>query len=334
MSERLVSQTLPTGLAGSIPDFAREGKPRDKGLTFANDDIRGVDKEYFAQLSEHVDLIKIGKSLPLILDRSKLLERIRMFHDFGVKVSSGGTLLQVAYKKKILPQTLERLRSLGFDTIEISESAAEIPRLVKEDIINYVRKLSMDYIFEAGKKDPSRPQSASQIISKVDEAIELKSSKVVIEAGNGRGVGIFDAQGEIIWNSLNDIVGKFGPPSLVFEAPLESQRIALTLEFGPNVNLASVPLGNVLDLEMQRLGLTTETLGVAPPVQNVQGSPASKFIFHLIKTEHPIDQQTLMQRSGLPKRTLQAALSYLVEHSFVREVPDMSDLRRHKYTPK
>ncbi len=192
----------------------------------------------------------------------------------------------------------------------------------------------MDYIFEVGRKDPARPQPVSQLMSKIEEAFELKSPKVVIEAGNGKGVGIFDQQGEIVWNSLNDIVGKFGPPSLVFEAPLESQRIALTLEFGPNVNLAGVPIDNVLTLEMQRLGLTTETLGVAPPVQSVQGSPASKFVFHLIKTEHPIDQQSLMQRFGLPKRTLQAALSYLVEEGFVREVPDMSDLRRHKYTPK
>jgi len=85
---------------------------------------------------------------------------------------------------------------------------------------------------------------------------------------------------------------------------------------------------------MQRLGLTIETLGVSPPVQNVQGSPAAKFVYHLIKLEHPIDQPTLIQRSGLPKRTLQAALSYLVDSGLVREVSDMSDLRRHKYTPR
>ena len=87
------------------------------------------------------------------------------------------------------------------------------------------------------------------------------------------GVGIFDLQGEIVWDSLNEIVGRFGPPSLVFEAPLESQRIALTLEFGPNVNLAGILVNNVTTLEMQRLGLTAETLGVSPPVQSVQGSP-------------------------------------------------------------
>jgi len=333
MSERLVSPSLTSGIA-NIPDFSREGKPRDKGLTFATDDLQTPDKDYFTEISEYVDSIKIGQSLPLLIDRSRLVERIRFFHDCGIRVQSGGTLIQVAYKKRILPQVLERLRSVGFDTVEISESATDIPREVKLDILNLIRKLSMEYIFEVGRKDPTRPQPTTQLFSKIEEALELKSPKVVIEAGNGRGVGIFDPQGEIIWNNLNDTVGKLGPPSLVFEAPLESQRIALTLEFGPSVNLAGVPIHDLLTLEMQRLGLTTETLGVTPPVQSVQGSPASKFVFHLIKTEHPIDQQALIQRSGLPKRTLQAALSYLVEHGFVREVPDMSDLRRHKYTPK
>ncbi len=155
--------------------------------------------------------------------------------------------------------------------MEISESATEIPRETKQDIVSLIRKLSMDYIFEVGRKDPGRPQPTSQLISKIEEALEFKSPKVVIEAGNGRGLGMFDQLGDIVWNNLNDIVGRFGPPSLIFEAPLESQRIALTLEFGPNVNLASVPIGGVLTLEMQRLGLTTETLGVAPPTQSVHG---------------------------------------------------------------
>ena len=248
---------------------------------------------------------------------------------------SGGTLIQVAYKKRMATQVLERLRSLGFDTVEISESAADITREAKESIIGTIQKLSMDFFFEVGKKDLRRPSPQTYLISKIEEAFELKSPKVVIEAGeSGAGVGIYNAQHEIDWDSLNEIVGRFGPPNLIFEAPLPAQRTDLILEFGPNVNLASVPIQDILRLEMERLGLTTETLGVSPPVQSVQGSPASKFVYHLIKTEHPIDQPTLIQRSGLPKRTLQAALSYLVEKGFVREVSDMSDLRRHKYTPR
>jgi len=328
VSEKLASVTRP------LPQLAREGKPRERGLTFASDELKILDRVMLGEAAEYLDTVKIGKSLPLLVDRAKLVERIRYYHDLGIRVQSGGTLLQVAYRKKIVPQVLERLRALGFDTVEISESAVDFPREAKEKILDEIRKLSLGYLFEVGKKDPSRPTPVSYIINKVEEALELQSPRVLIEAGAGYGVGIYNSAGEIIWDALNEVVGRFGPPQLVLEAPLESQRIALTLEFGPNVNLAGAPVDEILQLEMQRLGLTTETLGVSQPVQSVQGSPASKFVYHLIKSEHPIDQQTLIQRSGLPKRTLQAALSYLVEEGFVREVPDMSDLRRHKYTPK
>jgi phosphosulfolactate synthase len=319
--------------SSSLP-LAREGKPRDKGLTYATDHLHILNKELLEQTSEYIDQVKIGLSYPLLLDRSKLIERIRFYHDIGVKVQSGGTLVQVAYKKKILAQILERVRSLGFDTVEISEAATDIPREAKEEIITTVKRLSMDFIFEVGRNDPGHPSPISYLTSKIQEALDLKSPKVIVEAGAGKGVGIFGAEGEINWDTLNEIVGRFGPPSLVFEAPLVSQRTALVLEFGPSVNVASVPIEDVQVFEMERLGLTVETLGVSPPVQNVEGSPAAKFVYHLIKAEHPIDQPTLIQRSGLPKRTLQAALSYLVENGFVREVSDMSDLRRHKYTPR
>jgi phosphosulfolactate synthase len=329
-----------------IPSFARSGKPRDRGLTIVSDSLLPFERGFIDQASEYIDYVKIGLSLPLVVDRSRLIERIRYYHDLGIRIMSGGTILQVAVKKGFVRDILERLRSLNFDAIEISESAVTIAPEMKRDIIQRISSLSMEYMFEVGRKDhhplarnPGGSSSSSTsvpfLVSKIEEAIDLKSSKVIIEAGeSGRGVGFYDENGEISWDLLNDIVGRFGPPSLVFEAPLPSQRIALILEFGPSVNLASVPIGDIFIVEMQRMGLTTETLGLAPSVRSVDGSPASKFVYHLIKSEHPIDQATLIQKSGLPKRTLQAALSYLVDKGLVREISDMSDLRKHKYTPR
>ena len=132
----------------------REGKPRDKGLTFAIDRMGVLNRELLQQSAEYVDYVKIGLSYPLLLDRTKLIERIRFYHDIGLKVQSGGTLIQVAYKKRILSQVLERLHSLGFDTVEISESATDIPRDAKEEIVNTLKRLSMDYVFEVGRNDP------------------------------------------------------------------------------------------------------------------------------------------------------------------------------------
>ncbi len=353
MSERIHLSSATTASSTStsnIPSFSREGKPRDRGLTIVYDTLSPFERGFIDQASEYIDYVKIGLALPLVADRSRLLERIRYYHDLGIRVMSGGTILQVAVKKGFVRDILERLRSLNFDIVEVSESAITIPAEAKREIIEKATSLSMDYMFEVGRKEPGRivgsvgssgssstssSTSLPYLISKIEEAIEFKSSKVIIEAGEkGRAVGIYDENGGISWDVLNDIVGRFGPPSLIFEAPTASQRVSLILEFGPSVNLASVPVSEVLLLEMQRLGLTTETLGLAPSVRSVDGSPASKFVYHLIKSEHPIDQATLIQKSGLPKRTLQAALSYLVDKGLVREISDMSDLRKHKYTPR
>ena len=148
MSEKLV--------ATNLPPLAREGKPRERGVTIASDHLKLFDRGMLEQSAEYLDTVKIGKSLPLLVDRAKLLDRIRYYHDLGIKVQSGGTLIQVAYKR-IVTQVLERLRSLGFDTVEISESATELPREAKENLLELIGKLSMGYVFEVGKKEPGRP---------------------------------------------------------------------------------------------------------------------------------------------------------------------------------
>ena len=76
---------------------------------------------------------------------------------------------------------MEKLRSVGFDVVEISESAGDMTNEAKQEILNSISKLSMDYIFEVGRKDPKHPLSTAYMISKIQEAFELKSKKVVIE---------------------------------------------------------------------------------------------------------------------------------------------------------
>jgi phosphosulfolactate synthase (CoM biosynthesis protein A) len=88
----------------NLPQLAREGKPRDKGLTLGTDQMKILDRGLLEQSAEYLDTVKIGKSLPLLLDRARLVDRIRYYHDLGIKVQSGGTLIQVAFKKKIVSQ--------------------------------------------------------------------------------------------------------------------------------------------------------------------------------------------------------------------------------------
>jgi hypothetical protein len=209
-----------------------------------------------------------------------------------------------------------------------------MPLETKEKIVNEISELSMEYVFEVGSRDASEA-SGSRIVSRIRQAFELKSRRVVVKVPlESEGAGGYSSRTGIRWDVLNEVAGAFGPPNLVFETQRMQQLTALILEFGPTVNLAGVSLDEALVLEMQRLGLTAETLGLSRAIQSFEGSPSAKFVYHLIKAEHPIDQATLELRSGLPRRTIQAALSSLVSSGLVREISDMSDLRRHRYTIK
>lgn len=319
-------------MVDEVISVARGGKPRDSGLTLASDCFGSIDDELLEETADYVDFVKIGLSLPLVVERSKLLKRVHRYHDLGIKVMNEGTLIEVAVHKDIVSKVLERLRALEFDMVEVSEFAGRVPIERKQEIANMVSRHSMESVFRVGSPDGSTT-SREQMVSRIQEAFELSNNKKVIvevpqEGRDSRPYG----QREMSWDVLNEIAGTFGPPHLIFEAPLMFQRIALILEFGPSVNLSGVTMNDVLCLEMQRLGLTTETLGLSQPPQTIEGPPAAKFVYHLVRTEHPIDQATLNLRSGLPRRTVQAALRYLVDGGFVREVPDASDMRRRKYT--
>jgi phosphosulfolactate synthase len=315
-----LSGRLVDGVIGAT----REGKPRENGVTIASDYLGPVDASLLGQIAEYVDVVKFGLSVPLLAERSRLAERIRRYHDLGIKVMSGGTAVEVAVEKGALSSVLEGLRSLEFDIVEVSEFARELPMEAKINLVKEISGLSMEYVFEVGSRERSA-SSTSLVISKIREALELKSRRVTAEVPR-------DAKGDIAWDVLNEIAGNFGPPSLIFEVRRMSEATSLILEFGPTVNLAGASLDEVLILEMQRLGLTVETLGLSRSPQGFDGSPAAKFIYHLIRTDHPVDQTTLVLRSGLPRRTVQAALSSLVEGGLVREISDVSDLRRRKYT--
>jgi phosphosulfolactate synthase len=163
-----------------IPSFSREGKPRGRGLTIASDNLAPIERGFFEQACDYIDYMKIGQSLPLLVDRTRLVERIRYYHELGMKVMSGGTLVQVALKKGFLPVILERLHSLNFDVVEISESSIDISTETKGKMIEKISSLSMEYIFEVGRKDLRTTPSLPYLISKTQEAFDFKSPKVFL----------------------------------------------------------------------------------------------------------------------------------------------------------
>lgn len=310
----------------------RGGKPRSTGLTVAVDSLDKLDLEQLAFAADYLDIVKIEGALPLLADRARMAERIRLYHDFEVRVSTGGMLLEVAVNKQQHHKVLDRAQSLGFDIVEVSESVVDMQPEQKQSIVENAGKLGLECILEVGRKDPRRQLTLQQSLNKIDEAFKLGSKKVVLEGGGTGQTGIYLEDGQIRREWLDEVVGRFGPPNLLFEAPLVSQQVSLILEFGPDVNLGNIPLNGVLTLEARRLGLEWATMGVGRSKEELQASPAVKFVYHLIQSNQPMDQETLIDLSSLPKRTVQAALSVLVGERYVTELRDVNDARRKRYS--
>ncbi len=310
----------------------RSPKPRSAGITHLLDRLHGLLPQELAPLAPYIDVAKIGWGLPLLLPRSEVRKRIQLYPEMGVEVSTGGTLLEYAVTRERTAPFLDEARELGFDLVEISDgiielSPAQIERLRKEAAAR-----SLDVFIEVGKKNPQNQLSLRETLERVGRALGLEPRKVILESReSGRGVGIYDGEGMIKWDWVRAITAEFPVERLIFEAPLETQQIALLRELGAETNLGNVALSSVAPLASQRLGLRGDTFGSLRSSRPVRGPPATKFLYFLLETYRALDQSELVRLSRLPRRTVQSALEELRRQGLVREGVSLIDSRRREY---
>ena len=330
MSNIGIQMSSPRFLGDIFP--ARTKKPRSRGITMVLDRLQGLDREEFELLADYVDIVKIGWGLSTLLSEEKLASRIEFYHKNLVKVSTGGTLLEIALAKGKSTQMIKMARKVGFDIIEVSEGITEMGAR-KQSLIAEIVSNGLDFVIEVGKKDPKNQLSIEETIAGIQKAVALGSKYVVIEGReSGKSVGIYDENGVIKWNWVESITGRFAPDELMFEAPLEEQQAALIVHFGPSVNLGNIAFRSIGALETQKQQLRGDTFGMIKSSNNVVGSPATKFVYYLIQTNKFLDQTAIIQTSGLPRRTIQSSLDSLVSQNAIRENRDPNDTRRKMYS--
>jgi phosphosulfolactate synthase len=310
----------------------RPGKPRDRGLTHVVDRFEGLDKWEFASLADYVDVVKVRWGLPLLLDRDLLKARIKFYHSRDVRVSTGGTLCELMLRTGNFKKLVAAAASAGFDYLELSDATFPVGPQRFAKLGQEVEAAGMGHFTKAGSKDPSHQPSPEQLGRIVERGLRMGSRAVVLEAGDGYGVGLFRLDGTVNLELADQLALRFGHEKLVFEAPLESQQAALILHFGPEINLGAVGLDQMASLESMRLGVRAgATFGLRPGPKLVKGSPAAKFIYHLVSTEPLVDQGRLCLISGLPRRTVQMALEALERQGLVTASPSLDDTRRKVY---
>ena len=330
------TSAVPASKKGPAPFFPYEApapvRPRSTGITHVLDRLHGLDLEELRPLAPYVDIVKIGWGLPLLLARERLRQRIADYHELGLEVSTGGTLLEHAVTRDHELAMMDEARSLGFDLIEISDGIIELSPSQIERLEKEVRRRSLDCLIEVGKKNPQNQLSLRETLDRTRHALGLKPRKVILESReSGRGVGIYDGEGAIKWDWVRSITSEFPREELLFEAPLESQQIQLLRELGAETNLGNVALASVAPLATQRLGLRGDTFGSLRSSRSVKGPPATKFLYFLLESYRGLDQSELVRLSRLPRRTVQSGLESLRRQGLVREGVSLVDSRRREY---
>lgn len=308
--------------------------PRQEGLTLTVDKLDSFDRENFEILSAFIDQIKIYNTYPLLITDHLLQKRISYYHEFDIDVSTGSTLTEYAISENSLDKFITECSRIGFDIIEIGENSIDLDLDKKKRISDSILSADLKLNWKIGKKDPRHQIGIDTTLLKIDDVIKLGSKKVILEANEGINVGIYDQNGSIIWNYVAALTSKYPPNTFIFEAPLASQQSALIAEFGQRVNLAEITIDNVPSVETQRRGfLSKSSFGMSFSQKEIGGSPASKFIYYLIKTKNPIEQSDLISITRLPRRTVQSAIEDLRNQGFIIERNSLDDSRRKVYYP-
>ncbi len=308
-------------------------KPRHEGITYIIDRFQGFDRENFEIISPFVDIVKIYGAYPLLISDGQLIKRINFYHDNNILVSTGSTLTEYALRENVFKKFVEESKIAGFDIIEISENNIHLSLDEKKKITKTIESHDLRHQWKIGRKDPRRQLTVDETIRRANEALEINQrEKIILEANLGYNVGPYDEKGDVKWNLLSAITSKIQPNKIIFEAPLEIQQAVLIAEFGQRVNLGEVKLENVASIESQRRGfLSKASFSINPVKKGPNGSPATKFIYHIIRNKHPIEQSEIIYMTNLPRRTVQASVEELRNQGLIIEKNSLDDTRKKVY---
>lgn len=242
----------------------RTEKPRRDGLTMVIDKGMGIEatQGLLELAAPYIDYWKLPFGTSALYQAPALRRKIGVIRKAGVFAYPGGTFLEIAHLQGQLEAFIDRVVELGFDAIEVSDGTIDLTPAERRDAVRIARTHGLTVLTEVGRKDPTERLSALQVHRTMIEDIAAGAERIIVEGReSGKGVGIYDAQGDIAEEELLKMVRAAGDSHrLIWEAPMKSQQQELIRRFGTNVNLGNVPPEEILALEALRRGLRADTL--------------------------------------------------------------------------
>ena len=246
----------------SLP--VRSKKPREQGLTSVLDKGLGVMQlqDFMADAAPYVDIVKFGWGTSRLFTADRLQAKLHILHDNEINVCPGGTLFEVAVAQNCATEFFKEIKQLGFSCVEISDGTVAMSHETKLGLIREARKHQLCVLSEIGKKSP-REDSELGVDERIEQAraeFDAGAWKVIIEGRETGTVGVFDAEGDVQSQEVDQIVHAIGLQNLIFEAPQKKQQTWFFKHYGNHVNVGNIPPSEVIPVETLRSGLRADTL--------------------------------------------------------------------------
>ena len=203
----------------------------------------------------YIDVVKLGWGTAFVT--ANLRKKLDVLREKRVVV--GGTFFEAVWATGQLERYKQWLGELGFDHVEISDGAVEIPR---EQKLELIADLARDFtvLSEVGSKDSSVEFSSDEWTQWLREELDAGAWKVITEAREGASSGIFTSDGAMRTDLVEEIGSAVDLDDVIFEAPTKAAQAWFVKRFGPTVNLGNIPPEEVIPLETLRRGLRADTL--------------------------------------------------------------------------
>jgi phosphosulfolactate synthase len=245
---------MPTFL--TLPE--RSAKPRTVGLTHVLDKGLTVEsaRSALAAAAAHLDVWKFGWGTAY-LDVG-LTQKLELLRAHGIRSCLGGTLLEISWAQGRAEECLDWAAAVGFDSVEVSRGVAPMSVEEKHALLRLATQRFV-VLSEVGSKDPDQALTAEEWTREVAGDLDAGARWVITEGRESGTVGIYREDGSIREEVVTAAVHGGGVDKILFEAPHKDQQAWLIREFGPDVNLANIPVEGAVALETLRLGLRADT---------------------------------------------------------------------------
>ncbi|MGH7903768.1 MAG: phosphosulfolactate synthase [Candidatus Dormibacteraceae bacterium] len=255
----------------SLP--SRPEKPRDSGITHVLD--KGIPLVTLASLLDlagaHMDILKMGWGTSYV--SGSVREKVEACHRHSVRVSTGGTMLEiVAMQGKVSP-FIKWAAGLGIDTVEVSDGALGLHPQTRRQLI---KELAGEFtvVSEVGSKMASAPVLPLEWVAHATSDLEAGASHVIAEGRESGTVGLYEADGSVREELVEVMLDHLPAERIIFEAPHKAQQTWFVTRVGLDVNLGNVPPDEILGVETLRRGLRADTAGMSLPTSR-PSSPAA-----------------------------------------------------------